>query len=107
MSEHTKEPWGIGRNGDNGIEITSNNGMYFVAEVTDEDDARRIVACVNACAGISNERLAGGVIASRHLTDAECDALSMHVMNLAAFSGDNEEIRTAIRQWFAGVMNGK
>jgi hypothetical protein len=64
MSEHTKEPWRqeysliIG-----GGEDETNS--FIVAKVDDwqneigDANARRIVACVNACAGISAEALDG------------------------------------------------
>lgn len=65
--KHTAEPWQVGR----GSRIEA--GGYIVADMTHrpvfsgalapkprpsaEADARRIVACVNACAGISTEAL--------------------------------------------------
>lgn len=55
MSAHTKEPW----TSDLVAEmIYGANGQTIVYEMnSNEADARRIVACVNACAGISNEQL--------------------------------------------------
>jgi hypothetical protein len=70
MSNHTPEPWGTTKG--NGIHLTlangeghwfpivySKNGMdvaYIVPmEDTKHADADRIVACVNACAGINPE----------------------------------------------------
>lgn len=60
MSEHTKEPWHHGTD-ERQIEGINGNIVCIVSgallnESTIED-ARRIVACVNACAGISTEWL--------------------------------------------------
>lgn len=71
---HTKEPWTLETVGDkckhfcpakDGMSILTvaleyndidQDPTYFGA-VYSQDDARRIVACVNACAGIDNETL--------------------------------------------------
>lgn len=57
MKTHTSEPWAIGKDGD----IWANNGTHCVHLLPDtlnaEENAARIVACVNACAGIDTERL--------------------------------------------------
>ena len=72
--EHTKEPW---HSHDKFIhtQFTSTEGLaqhYAVADVLEHStidyetmlaNARRIVACVNACAGIPTEALEGGVVA--------------------------------------------
>lgn len=53
VSEHTKEPWRV----EDLIEIWGDdNYLFFIAQLNGFD-ARRIVACVNACAGLSNEYL--------------------------------------------------
>ena len=56
--EHTKEPWEV-RDVDGLVAIAHLGG--FVLESDDDRqnvvDARRIVACVNACAGIKTEQL--------------------------------------------------
>ena len=67
MSEHTKEPWKAAHEeGDNAelwiynSEVGSKQyaiGVLFSLNPSAEKDASRIVACVNACAGISNEEL--------------------------------------------------
>jgi hypothetical protein len=82
MSEHAKEPWTIERDevqgepyraGERWIteswEIlvirsgSDGNGTHEIArEVHSEVDARRIVACVNALAGISTEDIESGVM---------------------------------------------
>ena len=64
MSEHTKEPWKAGRRG-NGVSIVfagrrSDNETIIANCSSNQDDeanARRIVACVNACEGIKTETL--------------------------------------------------
>lgn len=59
--QHTKEPWGYdGHSGIGAINSDQFNGGYFTAEVMGPDkeaNARRIVACVNACAGLENDQL--------------------------------------------------
>jgi hypothetical protein len=56
MSEHTKEPWFT-----DGIDIMARTGEMSHAHVAqvnhNDEDARRIVACVNACEGIGTEFL--------------------------------------------------
>ncbi len=76
MMSHTKEPWRIGRFagpasyevvretvGATDIVVDTETGVYVLAQCNNnfpEDakaNASRIVACVNACAGISTENL--------------------------------------------------
>ena len=65
MSEnkHTPGPWMIGRPPPNGEQtIGDKNGLMVAVATTgygvnSEANARRIVACVNACAGITTEQL--------------------------------------------------
>jgi len=65
MSKHTKEPWEFdgsgGRwsllQGDHEADIGELGSAYSAA------NARRIVACVNACAGLSTEALESGALA--------------------------------------------
>lgn len=62
---HTKEPWFVssGRDGQAVAEIVVGNGspLRIRANALEEgdakEDARRIVACVNACAGIETHEL--------------------------------------------------
>lgn len=70
MSKHTQEPWVLFEVGDRVkhfcpasekektsiLTVTLEDGTAFGA-VYSEDDARRIVACVNACAGLDTEYL--------------------------------------------------
>jgi len=57
MSEHTKEPWNVCEN----VHIASEDGNgYWISICTDVNtpaNARRIVACVNACAGMDTDSL--------------------------------------------------
>jgi len=65
---HTKEPWEVFEWDDRQSAI---HFMSVVSKLTGEmvasylpiADAKRIVACVNACAGITNEALEAGVVA--------------------------------------------
>ena len=58
MSEHTKEPWHLSQDGQHVLSRTGEMSFAHVAEVFhDVEDARRIVACVNAFAGISTENI--------------------------------------------------
>lgn len=59
VSEYTKEPWQADRVGDGVMICESSNGLMIEMEFGDEGIAntRRIVACVNACAGATTESL--------------------------------------------------
>ena len=59
--KHTKEPWKKASLYRCYILSDTNEN---VAITTYHEDARRIVACVNACAGITNEALEAGVVHS-------------------------------------------
>ncbi len=59
---HTPEPWAAYKDG----KRETNNINHFIKSLSgdmvsyghlSEDDAKRIVACVNACSGISNKQL--------------------------------------------------
>lgn len=72
--EHTKEPWEV-REVDGLVAIANSDG--FILEHDDDRqniiDARRIVACVNACRDIPSEKLDGLATMARlgiELTDA-------------------------------------
>lgn len=65
MSEHTKEPWTYGHVGDDFWIGDNSDGLNNLARVywdmgeipEGRANARRIVACVNACSGIKTEDL--------------------------------------------------
>ena len=64
MSEHTPEPWRVGRPGTvvsdtpvpgmGGSDAVEYYGGHLIGESIIEENARRIVACVNACAGMGD-----------------------------------------------------
>lgn len=65
---HTKEPWEVTNSGHGGIGVIEGDNHSFVAEVggrTAQEimaNVRRIMLCVNACAGITNEALEKGIV---------------------------------------------
>lgn len=84
MSKHTPEPWAIHEDASGDIFISGSYHTY-IAEIgnPDEDgaaaDARRIVACVNACAGLPTEQLEsgplGGILNGAAGLVSQCDDL--------------------------------
>lgn len=72
-SKHTPEPWSVfsPMSGNYNSGICGNSGNVIVPwgepELADgilnKEDANRIVACVNACAGLANDALDSGIIA--------------------------------------------
>ena len=68
MIEHTKEPWSTKAWMYGVMRIFSGSKYLACVDNTDDNeaqhskDARRIVACVNACAGISTEDLELGKV---------------------------------------------
>ncbi|WP_071912756.1 hypothetical protein [Aeromonas sp. SCS5] len=66
MGKHTPEPWAVHQDASGDVFISSAVTSFHIAEVGSEDDetvfadASRIVACVNACAGLPQEALDGG-----------------------------------------------
>ena len=77
MSEHTKEPWSYRKTGQHwnnesliNIEINYGDHEECIADtVYTEADARRIIACVNACAGLDTELLENIVLTGDTLKD--------------------------------------
>ena len=60
--DHAPEPWHVDDGGDGEIMLWGGAGSVEdpdIGEIYAMDNARRIVACVNACAGIPTERLEG------------------------------------------------
>ncbi|WP_421233823.1 hypothetical protein [Aeromonas jandaei] len=61
--KHTPEPWGVHQDASGDVFISSAETSFHIAEVGSEDDetvipdARRIVACVNACRGLPTDEL--------------------------------------------------
>jgi hypothetical protein len=66
---HTAEPWRVGkgygavvadakvRDGPIGADDVHSYGGYLICESTTKDNARRIIACVNACAGLTEQEI--------------------------------------------------
>lgn len=54
MSKHTPGPW---KAYDNCVFAMRDHTLYVIDKAQSEANARRIVACVNACEGISTEAL--------------------------------------------------
>lgn len=59
MSKHTPEPWKVQHPhaGQRGWEIADSSGLNQVSQDVTEANARRIVACVNACRGLPTDEL--------------------------------------------------
>ncbi len=55
--KHTKEPWEIRKMTNGLFGAKGQNNDWFVFENALEKDAKRIVACVNACEGIDDPEL--------------------------------------------------
>ncbi len=63
MAEHSPEPWEVGDDaGEPWIMADGHRSVVHSLGAVDEADARRIVACVNACARIPTEALEEGFI---------------------------------------------
>lgn len=99
MTKHTPEPWRfICANDETGHEpcIMRCDAIGLVSapqhpadEAEDEANARRIVACVNACAGISTEALESGALrevvgCALSLFDANSEVLAPFEKNAIA-----------------------
>lgn len=55
MSEHTKEPWVAEERNDGQFDIYDHKRGELIADLVKNEDASRIVACVNACKGIPDD----------------------------------------------------
>lgn len=103
MSKHTQEPWKVCHWKDDrrGFEIADRNQNRVGFDMT-EANARRIVACVNACAGLPTEQLeasplggvlngVAGLIAQRDelLTALHDAATSLETIQLRSFGQDS------------------
>ena len=73
MSKHTPEPWFYHRQGFSTVYIEARIGGGMLQEIAacgpcqdgteqQDENARRIVACVNACAGVETDLLEAGVL---------------------------------------------
>jgi len=59
--KHTKEPWEVAEDKCYMQQIVNSTGLC-IAKLIEEEDAERIVACVNACKGITTEALEARVV---------------------------------------------
>ena len=95
MNEHTKEPWRVELSwitGSDGKRITCPTACMSRDDDENEANERRIVACVNACAGVATEELEqSGFVAGlvERLEDAPrcrvaCATLAAEVRKLRA-----------------------
>lgn len=96
MREHTKEPWNVGVvlvSGYNATAILDCDGdevCNMGTSLLNEDaNATRIVACVNACAGIPTEALERG--------DLELLLLSTHEAHAAKLRRERDEAVEALK----------
>ena len=110
MSEHTKEPWYVfSHYGD--PEIRTKEGDKLVAALLPSKlaDARRIVACVNACRGASTEVLESGVVHDWSLLMTELekqrDQLLATLQQIADWPREHEVCETA-RKAIAATKGG-
>lgn len=98
--KHTPEPWKYTDDPSDGccwthhVETVARDPQMpdyahgSVADISGEENARRIVACVNACAGIPTEALEAGVIGDAYA--ALSDVLNQGI--------DRQTIRTIIER---------
>ena len=99
--EHTKEPWSIGKPPPNGEQTIGDSKGLMVAVATtgygvsSEANARRIVACVNACVGVGTEYLEdnGPIIelVREHNTVLKQRDELLAALNLWKLASDNAE----------------
>ena len=92
-TEHTPEPWRVGRRGN---DVVGSNGLVdTVAMMIDCDsdeqthaNARRIVTCVNACEGMDDAEISRGLISTNHYSTVvnERDELKAINAELLAFA---------------------
>ena len=80
---HTKEPWEVTNSGHGGIGMIEGDNHSFVAEVDGRTaqeimaNTSRIVACVNACADVDDDKLSFGYVKG---LEAEVERLDNLVM---------------------------
>lgn len=102
MSEHTKEPWSV-YEGEQIHGVIDSEGKHLAEmwqrkQYNSLENARRIVACVNACAGIDTERLEapGGIaeiIAKYREENKELRKKCTGIQTLQALDADFKRIR--------------
>jgi len=101
------EPWTFRKDLD--ISIYDCGGNFVGLSCRDDSYTERVIACVNACQGISNEELEAGVVANKSIDwfkmpVPECLREIARFLNkvdsLTATDYDQDsEIQTDLRQW--------
>jgi hypothetical protein len=102
MSEHTKEPWKVTKNRNYTGIYAEAGGPMVLASMNDihiacKPNAERIVACVNACAGISTEELEEVIFKQR------VDAVFAREMAIGNLADQRDELLDALE----GIMMRK
>lgn len=95
-NKHEREPWVLG--GCSGRMVTTPSGYVgdgFIADVDTKDNARRIVACVNACRGLPTEELEQkGIVAAVGTqllaADDRAEGQEREIRRLAGIAADAE-----------------
>ena len=94
MSEHTKEPWyqcGYEIEADDGTTVCNMSGWKNKGQTI--ADAKRIVACVNACEGIPTDELVNQVGAGMKIKFSDCPSCN----KLTAQRELNKELVDALK----------
>ena len=126
MSKHTPEPWQAHQDASGDVFISSAATSFHIAEIGSEDDdtaipdARRIVACVNACRGLPTDELEQkGLVAAvgTQLLDVErqrdelLTALEDAVETIEWMNGCSspavDEVEKAIREGNSAISKAK
>ena len=136
-TKHTKEPWYFDQKNtcispvsDDQLEIcsiqpidtTAKAGKWFMFGEQSEANARRIVACVNACAGLSDEQLEDDkldvFLQALRISSLEAQLADLsgarkadkadYLRQIKAYRAQNKELREAITEYIAvDGSNGK
>ena len=91
------ELWQVGNYNDLLVYDCAENGPSLIAKCTHADHARRIVACVNACAGLTEAELGKFIdvrdalkASNAELAEALCNLLNVAEMSIHDPLYDNE-----------------
>lgn len=100
MSEHTKEPWDVTAPTDFGVEWGVDAGRWGIAicadapgDGTSEGNARRIVACVNACAGMTTGEIEQDIAVGGYSAIVEC-----HQAHIVEVERQRDELLAALER---------
>ena len=107
-AKHTPTPWRVGRpgtvvsdshieHGPRGCDCVEYYGGHLIAESITSANARRIAACVNACEGITTERLEDlGRPLMKHLIGCD-ERAARQVKEAAALTAQRDELLSALK----------